>query len=102
MVVDVENLDAIREGNCVVDFYTSTCAPCKAMHPMLEELSEEFSQVKVARVEVTQNPVVSQAFGVMSVPTVMFLQNGTVKETSRGFQPKNALKQMIQKCFDAR
>jgi len=78
MVHEVTNLSAVRNGNCVLDFYTTTCAPCKALHPVLEEISDEFKDVTVGRVEVTKNPVLSQAFGIMSVPTVMVLQNGKI------------------------
>jgi thioredoxin 1 len=97
MVMEVQNMDAIREYNVLVDFYTSTCAPCKAMHSVLEEISNEFSNIKIAKVEVTKNPEASQIYGVMSVPTVMILQDSKVKEVSRGFMNKNLIVQMIKR-----
>lgn len=102
MVVDVENLETIREGKCLVDFYTPSCGPCKAMHPMLEEVSEEFKDVKFARVDVTRHPIVSQAFGIMSVPTCMLLQSGRVVATLRGFQAKPALRESIMKSLNVK
>ena len=99
MVHEIDNLETIREGKVLVDFYTETCGPCKTMAPVLEEVSEQFSNVKFAKVELTRNPMASQMFGVMSVPTVMFLQDSQVKEVQRGLSinMKEDLKSMVQK-----
>lgn len=97
MVMEVQNMESIREGNVLVDFYTSTCAPCKAMHPVLEELSKEFQNIKIAKIDVTKNHEASQKYGVMSVPTVVLLQDSKVKEVSRGFMNKGSLVQMIKR-----
>lgn len=97
MVVEVENIDVIKKGDVLVDFYTQSCAPCKAMIPVLEEISKEFTNLKVAKIEVTRNPTASQMFGVMSVPTLMFMSDSRVMETSRGFQNKNSIKAMLSR-----
>jgi len=96
MVTEVTSVDEIRKGKVLVDFCTNSCAPCKAMHPILEELSKEFKDVRVAKVEVSQNPDVSQMFGIMSVPTIIFMDNCQVKETLRGFSNKQTLKSLVQ------
>lgn len=97
MVVEVNDINTIKRGNVLVDFYTSTCGPCRALNPVLEEISEEFKDLKVAKVEVTKNPAASQIFGVMSVPTVMFIQDSHVKEVTRGFSTKDRIKSMVRK-----
>lgn len=102
MIVDVENLDAVRDGKCLVDFYTPTCIPCKTMHPILEEVSEEFPDVKFVRVDVTKHPLVSQAFGITTVPTCMFLHSGKVVSTLRGMQPKPVLKSHVMKSLSGK
>jgi thioredoxin 1 len=84
MVVEVTNVDDIRKGNVLVDFYTSTCAPCRALHSVLEEISQEFTNLKITKIDVVQNPDMAQRFAVMSVPTVMFMQDDKVKETMMG------------------
>jgi thioredoxin 1 len=99
MVTEVTNIDAIRRGKVLVDFYTNTCGPCKAMHPILEELSKEMPNVKIAQVEVSENPDVSQMFGIMSVPTIIFMDNCQVKDTIRGFSNKQTLKKMVENCI---
>jgi Thioredoxin domain-containing protein len=67
------------------------------MHPILEEISREFSNIKVAKVEVSQNPDMSQMFGVMSVPTVIFLKDNKVQHTVRGLQNKASLTSMVMR-----
>ena len=97
MVTEVNDVNALSEGNVLVDFYTGACGPCKAMNPILEEISEEFENVKVAKVDVVRNPDVSQMFGVMSVPTIIFMKNRSVKDTIRGLSNKKALTSMIKR-----
>lgn len=96
MVEEIMSIDTIRNGDVLVDFYTTTCGPCRAMNPVLEEISREFQDVKVAKVEVTKNPEASQMFGVMSVPTVMFLRDSKVKAVSMGFSDKKKIRSMIE------
>jgi thioredoxin 1 len=97
MVTEITNVASIQKGNVLLDFYTSTCAPCKMMAPALEEIAKEFTNLTVAKVEVTRSPDVSQMFGVMSVPTVILLADSKVKEMSCGFSSKENLKSMVRK-----
>ena len=97
MVTEVTDVSAISEGDVLVDFFTKTCAPCQAMNPILEEISEEFGNVKVAKVDVARNPDVSQMFGIMSVPTIIFMRNRKVREIVRGLSNKKTLTSMIRK-----
>ena len=97
MVVEIDDINTIKKGNVLVDFYTSTCGPCKALNPILEEISTEFKDLRVAKVEVTRNPAASQVFGVMSVPTLMFIQDSHVKEVARGFSNKANIMSMVRK-----
>lgn len=101
MVEEVMDMSTIKEGNVLVDFYTPTCAPCKVMHPVLEELSEEFDDVKIAKVDVTKTPAASQVYGVMSVPTLMFMKDSQVKEIAKGFCSADNIKGLIRKHFKA-
>lgn len=100
MVTEVNTLKNMK-GNVLVDFYTTSCAPCRALNPVLEEISNEFASLTVAKVEVTQNPQASQEFGVMSVPTLVLMQDSKVKEVQNGFSNKNAIRSMIQKHIHA-
>jgi len=100
MVTEVNSVSAIGVGNVLVDFYTKSCAPCRAMNPILNEISEEYDNVEVAKVDVALNPEVSQMFGVMSVPTIIFMKNRKVRETLRGLANKKALVTMINNCIN--
>lgn len=99
MVVEVMDMNAIKEGNVLVDFYTPSCGPCRTLNPVLEAISEEFADVKVAKVDVTKNPAATQVYGVMSVPTLMFMKDSHVKGVSRGFSTADAIKSLIRKHF---
>ncbi len=97
MVTEVTDVSAFSEGNVLVDFYTGACGPCKAMNPILDEISEEYENVQVAKVDVVRSPDVSQMFGVMSVPTIIFMKNRHVKDTVCGLSNKSVLVSMIKK-----
>lgn len=100
-VTEITNVASIQKGNVLLDFYTSTCGSCRMMNPILEEIANEFKNLIVRKVEVTQNPEVSQMFGVMSVPTVILLTDSKVQEISRGFSSKENLKSMVRKHIHA-
>ncbi len=77
----------------VVDFWAPWCGPCRSLGPILEELAEEYAgQVKVAKVNVDNNQDLAQRFGVMSIPTLLFIKNGDLVEQSVGLLPKPVLK----------
>lgn len=97
MIAEVNNVDAISKGNVLVDFYTSTCAPCRALSPILEEISKEFETLKIAKIDVSRNPDMSQMFGIMSVPTVIFMKDKKVKQTLTGLSNKETLTSMVKK-----
>lgn len=101
MVTEVRGNSISKKGNVIVDFYTGTCGPCKTLNPILEEISE-MDDLIVEKVDVTQNPELSQQFGVMSVPTVVFMKNNRVKETVRGLKSKATLMSLARKCFSGR
>lgn len=82
----------------LVDFWATWCGPCRLAGPVLEELSEEYKdKVVVAKLDVDQNPVNSQKYGVMSIPTTVLFKNG--KEVARqvGFSGKNAFEEIMKK-----
>ena len=99
MVVEVTDLEALKKGNFLVDFYTSTCRPCQSMNPILEEVSREMPEVQVAKVEVTRCPDATQTFGIHCVPTVMLLQDSKVREVSYGLMSKANIRSMVQRHF---
>lgn len=88
-----ENLeDLIKEGKCLIDFYATWCGPCRMLAPVLEELDDEINIIKV---DVDEHPELTQKYGVMSIPTLVFLNNGEEKEQVVGFRDKDELKGII-------
>lgn len=100
-LTECNSMDSIRSGNVLLDFYTTTCGPCRAMHPVLEEIAKEFKNLTIAKVDVTRNPDMTQQFGVMSVPTVVLMVDSQVREVSQGFPGRDALKTMVKKYVHA-
>ena len=91
---EVTNSDSI----VVVDFWAPWCGPCKMLTPVIEELAREMGkEVKFAKVNVDENPVISSKYKVSSIPTVVIFNKDTVKETMVGFRPKADLKKIIER-----
>ena len=76
------------DGVSVIDFWAIWCGPCKMISPIIEELSEQYPQIKVGKVDVDSNPDVSIDYNIRSIPTVLFLKNGEVVERHVGTAPK--------------
>jgi thioredoxin 1 len=72
------------KGVSVVDFWAVWCGPCKMISPIIDELSEQFPQVKVGKVDVDSNPEISMNYAIRSIPTVLFLKDGEVVEKHIG------------------
>ncbi len=80
----------------VVDFWAEWCGPCKQIGPALEELSKEYAgKVKIAKVNVDENPNSPAALGVRGIPTLFLFKDGEVVSSKVGAAPKAALKAWI-------
>src|SRR6185312_1179761 len=80
----------------VVDFWAEWCGPCKMIAPSLEELAVEFQgKVKVAKLNIDENPELAAQFGVRSIPTLAMFKAGEVADIKVGAAPKTALSSWI-------
>ncbi|MEP6674648.1 MAG: thioredoxin [Ferruginibacter sp.] len=82
----------------VVDFWAEWCGPCRAIGPVIEELSKEYQgKVNVGKINVDHNPEVSMNYGITSIPAILFIKNGQVVDKLVGAQPKaNFIKKIDQ------
>jgi len=86
-----------RDGVTVIDFWAEWCGPCRAVSPIVEELSKEYDgRVLVGKVDVDHNPEVSMKYGIRSIPTILILKNGNVVERHVGYATKQVLADKIQ------
>lgn len=82
----------------LVDFWATWCAPCRAIAPIVEEMAETYSgKIKVAKMNVDENPSTPGKYGVRGIPTLVLFKNGEVVDQVVGAVPKSQIKGLIEK-----
>ena len=84
----------IQAEKVLVDFYADWCGPCQMLSPVIEQLEQE-SGIKVIKVNVDELPSLARQFRVMSIPTLLFIQNGEVKKREMGYMPLEQLRRFV-------
>ena len=97
-VTDQTFVTETSEGLVLADFWAPWCGPCKMIAPVLEEIDAELEgKVKIVKLDVDENQETAVKFGVMSIPTLVLFKDGEVVDKVIGFQPKEALVNLISK-----
>lgn len=95
-----ENEALKSELPVVVDFWAAWCGPCRMIAPIIEELAEEFQgKLKVGKLDVDDNQQTAIKYGVRSIPTVLFLKGGEVKDSVIGAVPKAMFIEKLNKLM---
>ena len=80
----------------LLDFWASWCGPCRMLSPIVDEVAEERSDIKVGKVNVDEQPDLAAEFGVMSIPTLLVFQNGKLVNQSVGARPKSGVLALLE------
>lgn len=74
--------------NVVVDCWAAWCGPCRMLSPIIEQLSEEKTNIAFAKLDVDKNRAVSMRYGIMSIPTLLYFKNGALVDKTLGALPR--------------
>jgi thioredoxin 1 len=84
----------------VVDFWAEWCGPCKMIAPHLEELAnDKGEQIRIAKVNIDDNPMTPTKYGVRGIPTLMLFKNGEIAATKVGALPKSKLYEWVEESL---
>lgn len=80
----------------LVDFWAPWCGPCRMVSPIVEEIAEENAAIKVAKVNIDEQPQLAAQYGVMSIPTLIVFENGDIADKAVGARNKSFILQMLE------
>lgn len=90
-----ENEVLNSEKPVLVDFFATWCGPCKMVSPIIDQIAEENTEIKVCKINVDEQTHLAQRYSVASIPTIMVFKNGSVVKSEVGAKSKTAILAML-------
>ncbi len=79
----------------LIDFFATWCGPCKMLSPVVDSIAEEHPEIKIRKIDIDEEPSLTERFGIMSVPTLVVMKNGEIVRTSVGFKSRDAVLSLL-------
>ena len=80
----------------LVDFWASWCAPCMMLSPVIAEIAQEHTDIKVGKINVDEQPELSEQYGVSSIPMLLVFRGGEIVNAAVGLRPKEQILEMLK------
>ncbi|MCC7668964.1 MAG: thioredoxin [Leuconostoc pseudomesenteroides] len=99
MVIEINDQnfnDETRTGLVLTDFWASWCGPCKMQSPVVEEMSERFSDIKFTKLNTEHNQKIATELGIKAIPTLLIKKDGVVVDRLTGFHNKEMLSEILE------
>lgn len=88
--------DIIRTGKVLIDCYADWCGPCKMLSPIIDEIASVNDEWKFCKLNVDDAQNIQMKYGIMSIPTLLLFENGTLKTKSIGFKTKEDIEDLLK------
>lgn len=101
MVKDIINSDASQcmTGVSIIDFYADWCVPCKAISPLLEELTAKYTNITIAKCNVEENDDLIDKYNIKNIPTLIYLKDGEVMARLTGSKKFEQLEEKLKEII---